>query len=251
MQSAQGTAGPSAERWADLLAVAHGGPIGRAGGFALDPLYGPVAAAPSLILGQLGQSLDGRIATSTGDSHYVNGPEALVHLHRLRALVDAVVVGVGTVQADDPRLTVRLVAGPNPARVVIDPNGRMSPGAQVATDGAASTWVVHTASAQAPPGVGGIVLARGADGFAPGDIVAALAARGLRRLLVEGGARTVSTFLAAGALQRLHVCVAPLLIGSGLPGLTLPAIARLDEARRPAAAVYRLGTDVLFDLDLG
>ena len=85
----------------------------------------------------------------------------------------------------------------------------------------------------------------------PDDLVsAALAARGLRRLLIEGGARTVSAFLAAGALHRLHVCVAPLLIGSGLPGLTLPPVARLDEALRPTAGVYCLGPDVLFDLDL-
>lgn len=251
MRSVQEIAGPSAQRWTDLLSRAHGGPSGPgADGCAFDRLYGPVAEAPCLVLGQLGQSLDGRIATTTGHSHYVNGPEALVHLHRLRALVDAVVVGVGTVQADDPRLTVRHVPGPNPVRVVIDPDGRMSLGANVATDGVAPTWVVHAASAHAPPGAGSIVLARGASGFAPRDIVAALARRGLRRLLIEGGARTISAFLAAGALHRLHVCVAPLLIGSGLPGLTLPPVARVDEARRPPATVYRLGDDVLFDLDL-
>ena len=80
-----------------------------------------------VVVGQCGQSIDARIATASGHSHYINGAEGLAHLHRLRALVDAVVVGVGTALADDPQLTVRRVAGPNPARVVIDPNGRLAP----------------------------------------------------------------------------------------------------------------------------
>ena len=214
-------------------------------------LYAPIALAPRLVLGQLGQSLDGRIATETGHSHYLNGVEGLVHLHRLRALVDAVVVGVGTVQADNPRLTVRRVEGANPVRVVIDPGGRMPGASAVLTDGAAPTLVIHAESSRPPPGIDGIPLPAAAGVIDPHAIVAALAARGLRRLLIEGGACTVSGFLAAGALDRLHVCVAPLLIGSGLSGVVLPAVARLDQALRPPAAVYALGPDVLFDLDLG
>src|SRR5437763_1488944 len=89
-----------------------------------------------MVVAQLGQSLDGRIATESGHSHYINGLEGLAHLHRLRALVDAVVVGVGTVIADDPQLTVRRVSGPQPARVVIDPSGRLPGSARVlAADG--------------------------------------------------------------------------------------------------------------------
>ena len=80
-----------------------------------------------LIVGQLGQSLDGRVATESGHSKYINGPAGLVHLHRLRSLVDVVVVGVGTAIADDPQLTVRRVSGRQPARVVIDPKGRLAP----------------------------------------------------------------------------------------------------------------------------
>ena len=83
-----------------------------------------------MVVGQIGQSLDGRIATESGHSKYINGPAGLTHLHRLRALVDAVVIGVGTAIADDPQLTVRRVAGQQPARVVIDPNGRLGSKAQ-------------------------------------------------------------------------------------------------------------------------
>src|SRR5258706_10172199 len=78
------------------------------------------------VVAQLGQSLDGRIALPTGESKYINGPAALDHLHRLRAEVDAVIVGIGTVIADDPELTVRRVEGRNPARVIIDPNARLA-----------------------------------------------------------------------------------------------------------------------------
>ena len=91
-----------------------------------EDLFGPLRALrvdDIMAIGQLGQSLDGRVATPTGHSHYINGPAGLNHLHRLRALVDAVVVGIGTAVADDPQLTVRRVSGPQPVRVVIDPKG--------------------------------------------------------------------------------------------------------------------------------
>ena len=93
-----------------------------------EDVFGPLreGAIDDLVLvGQCGQSIDARIATSSGQSHYINGEPGLIHLHRLRALVDAVVIGIGTAIADDPQLTVRRVEGPNPARVVIDPNGRL------------------------------------------------------------------------------------------------------------------------------
>jgi len=97
-----------------------------------EELFGPLrhGRVDELVaVGQIGQSLDGRVATETGHSHYINGPAGLAHLHRLRALVDAVVVGVGTALADDPQLTVRRVTGPQPARVVIDAGGRLPSGA--------------------------------------------------------------------------------------------------------------------------
>src|ERR1700724_2841335 len=102
--------------------------------------FGPLrtgAVDDLVVVGQFGQSLDGRVATESGHSHYINGPAGLAHLHRLRALVDAVVVGVGTALADDPQLTVRHVAGPNPARIVIDPRGRIAAGARLFARGGA------------------------------------------------------------------------------------------------------------------
>src|SRR5688572_28150657 len=93
-----------------------------------EEIFGPLRSGKAdglVVIGQIGQSLDGRIATPTGHSHYINGPAGIAHLHRLRALVDAVVVGVGTALADDPQLTVRRVSGPQPVRVVVDPRGRL------------------------------------------------------------------------------------------------------------------------------
>src|ERR1043165_9857734 len=84
-----------------------------------------------VFVGQIGQSIDGRIATVTGHSKYINGPAGLAHLHRLRALVDAGLVGIGPAVAAAPLLTVRRCAGPSPARIVLDPRGRLSPGAKV------------------------------------------------------------------------------------------------------------------------
>ena len=153
-------------------------------------LYAPIAegrAEKSFVLGQLGQSLDGRIATATGHSHYINGPQAIDHLHRLRALVDAVVVGIGTVLADDPQLTVRRVAGPHPARVVIDPNARMPQDARLLRDDGVPVFVVQGGGRQLPGRATPIVLAMHEGHIHPADIVTALAERGFRRLLIEGG----------------------------------------------------------------
>jgi riboflavin-specific deaminase-like protein len=217
-------------------------------------LYLPLACRSAFVIGQLGQSLDGRIATETGASHYVTGPEDIRRLHRLRALVDAVIVGGGTVSADDPRLTVREVEGDNPVRVIIDPEARLDPQRRVFLDGEARTVLVRRAPTEltrarsfgdeiAVPSLG--------DGLLDlSELVRALADQGLRRILVEGGGITVSRFLAARLLDRLHVAVAPMIIGSGRPSITLDPIRSLSEALRPPVRHFRLGDDVLFDFDL-
>jgi diaminohydroxyphosphoribosylaminopyrimidine deaminase/5-amino-6-(5-phosphoribosylamino)uracil reductase len=203
----------------------------------------------AFVVGQLGQSLDGRIATISGESRWISGGAALDHLHRLRARVDAVVVGAGTIVTDDPQLTVRRVAGPSPARVVIDPNGRV---------GAKGKWlfddnvrrILVSAGAEAPRGAELIRLPARRGRIGTADIVAALFVRGLRKILVEGGPRTLAAFIEEGCLDRLHVLVAPVIIGSGRAGLDLPPEPRLAFAQRPKVAAYSLGDgEVLFDCD--
>ncbi|MGY2052112.1 RibD family protein [Methylobacterium sp. JK268] len=202
------------------------------------------------MIAQLGQSLDGRIATLSGDSKYINGAAALDHLHRLRDAVDAVVVGIGTVLADDPLLTVRRIPGRSPARVILDPSGRIPPHAQCLQPDGTRRILVCRPGAPVPPGAEALRI-EGPGAFPPRAVVASLGRLGFARILIEGGARTISAFIDAGAIDRLHVMVAPLLLGSGRTGLDLQPIVALREARRPATRSYLLPDgDVLFDCDL-
>ena len=217
----------------------------------LDTLLPVARGGPSYVVAQLGQSLDGRIATASGHSYYVTGEASRTHLHRLRALVDAVLIGVGTLEADDPQLTVRHAPGAHPVRVVLDPNARASAGRRLFCDDGPPTWHVIADDAPALPGVRTLRLARNGDGrIDPATVLAALAEHGLGRVLVEGGGQTISGFIAADRVDRLHTVVAPMLIGSGRPGLSLPEIQTLQDARRPACRDYPMGEDRLYDLNL-
>jgi diaminohydroxyphosphoribosylaminopyrimidine deaminase / 5-amino-6-(5-phosphoribosylamino)uracil reductase len=217
------------------------------------PLYGPLLAAPGFVLGRLAQSLDGYIATSGGQSQWISGPADIAHTHRLRALADAVVVGAGTVRADDPQLTTRLVEGTSPVRVVLDPLCRLASAHRV-FDGRVDTLLVAAADAPYRDHVGAaevVRVPRNGDSLDLGCLLGILADRGLRRIFVEGGGITVTRFLAAGLLDRLHVTVAPLLMGSGIKAFPLTPVTDLPEARRFGWTTHRMGGDVLFDIDLG
>ena len=245
--------------WSALLALAEGRPLAARARWtqperAALALYRPLAtgdgAGPS-IFAQVGQSLDGRIATPSGDATAISGPDGLSHLHRCRALADAVVVGVRTALADDPRLTVRLVRGRNPARVVIDPRGRLPDDARPLADDGTRRIVIQACDRPRVPGVEVVRLPAEDGWIRPAAIAAALAARGLNRVLVEGGGVTIGRFLDAGLLFRLHVAIAPLIIGAGPSGLRTSPVARLADALRPETHVYGLESDVVFDCDLG
>ena len=225
---------------------------------ALADLYLPICSATTaapIVLGHMGQSLDGFIATHSGDSRYVTGDENMRHMHRLRALCDAVVVGAGTVAADDPKLTTRHVAGPNPLRVVIDPMARLSSQFHVFQDGDAPTLYVYarryvSGTAPAPGQADVLAVGDGPNGPDLAEVIAALRTRGCARIFVEGGGVTVSAFLAAGLLDRVQVTVAPMFIGGGRPAFRLPAANRLADCARPGYRVFRMGGDMLFDCDL-
>jgi riboflavin-specific deaminase-like protein len=223
------------------------------------PLCRPLASNRSRsVIGQLGQSLDGRIATVTGRSRFINGNDGITHLHRIRAVSDAVIVGAGTASTDNPRLTVRRTHGRNPVRVVIDRHRRVPQSHNLFTDGEAPTLRLvagnydrqeHAAVAAGVTEIPCLGPAASTEPTDPERILEVLADFGLSKIFVEGGGVTVSAFLKAGLLDRLHVMVAPMIIGSGRPAFSLPEIDLLDDALRPRARLVNLGSDMLFDLD--
>jgi riboflavin biosynthesis pyrimidine reductase len=151
-------------------------------------------------------------------------------------------------------LTTRLVPGPNPLRVVIDPRRRLPASLRLFGDGAAPTLLVCD-EARARSGerfggaeVVGLPVRDGRLDYAA--VLGLLHGRGCRTVFVEGGGITVSGFFAAGLLDRLQITVAPALLGDGLPGLRLPEVTRLADAAPLACHVLRMGDDVLFDCDL-
>ncbi len=215
------------------------------------PLCGAAVRGP-FVIGHLGQSLDGCIATASGDSYYVTGPDNLLHLHRLRALCDAVIVGAATIERDDPQLTVRRVAGSNPVRVVLDPRGRLPTDRRVFAAAGPPTLLIRAVRGGEPAHGSAEVLTVPSEGgrLRLDVLLAELSARGLQAVLVEGGGVTVSAFLEAGLLDRLHVAIAPLVTGAGRPGLALRARDSMTDCLRPRSRVFAMGMDVLYDCDL-
>jgi 5-amino-6-(5-phosphoribosylamino)uracil reductase/diaminohydroxyphosphoribosylaminopyrimidine deaminase/5-amino-6-(5-phosphoribosylamino)uracil reductase len=202
------------------------------------------------------QTLDGRIATRTGHSQWISGEESLRLAHRLRAEHDAVLVGVGTVLADDPRLTVRLVPGTSPLRVIADSTLRLPLTANVLTDSAAPTVVATTERApadrrQAIRDLGAEVLVTDAGEDGRLDLVALLCCLGrrdIRSVLIEGGAGLITAAFRARLVDRLVVCIAPRLVGAGVSAVGDLEIREMDHAIRFDRGSFTVvGDDLVFD----
>jgi len=204
------------------------------------------------------QSLDGRIGGRRGTPRaMLSGPEGFVRAHRARAAHDAVLVGIGTVLQDDPRLTVRLCEGPEPMRVVLDSALRVPEHARV-LDGADGTARVTLLGVDGPATRDRAAALRGRGADVPlvvadphGRVslphaLALLADRGVRSVLVEGGSRVITSFLSAGLVDRVEIEIAPIFLGAD----AVPAVAQLapsaPELRlAPGATVERAGDSVL------
>lgn len=244
--------------WDHLLAIRSGRACACCGRWSADEqaalaLYAPVARRDlgRQVVAQIGQSLDGRVATHTGDARDVSGPDGLAHLHRLRALVDGVLIGVRTALHDRPRLTVRLCRGESPARIVVDPQGRMPDDMPLLHPDGARRIVVQGIHRPRAKGVEVVTLPLTAGRLDPAQMLDALQSLGLQSLLIEGGSITIARFLEAGLLNRLQVAVSPVLIGGGPQGITLQnPVAELAHALRSETRSYGLGPEVVFDCAL-
>lgn len=199
-------------------------------------------------------TLDGRIATRTGESQWITGPEARAHAMRLRAGHDAVLVGRLTVDADDPQLTVRPARpGIAPARVVLDSRAGLRRDARVlAADGARRLVVCGSGAADADvaalEALGVEVLRCGTPRPEPAEYLARLRAAGLRSVLVEGGGQVHAGLIAQGAADELFLYIAGLMIGDpGAPGWCGPleALRLADAPRVRLDTPQRIGDDVL------
>jgi diaminohydroxyphosphoribosylaminopyrimidine deaminase/5-amino-6-(5-phosphoribosylamino)uracil reductase len=193
-------------------------------------------------------SLDGRSAAPDGSSRWITGEAARADVHRLRAESDAVLVGIGTVLADDPALTARPDPGHQPLRVVVDRDGRTPRTAAVLDDAAPTLVVTHG------PSYGEdrtLVLAPAPDGRVDlAALLAALAGRGVVSVLLEGGPTLAGAFVAADLVDRVIGYVAPVLLGGGAAALQDAGVGTMDEAvRLRTTDVTRFGEDVRLTLE--
>ena len=203
------------------------------------------------------QSLDGRLATASGNSQWISSPASLKLAHQLRCEHDCVMVGIGTVLADDPQLTVRLVDGRNPLRVVVDSRLRVPIGARLLREGAHLTLIATTPSADREraselEAIGAEVLTTQAGPHKSAVdlqfLLREIGRRGVASVLVEGGAGLITSLLAERLADRMVVVVAPKILGRGVEAIGDLGISRLDQAITfSSVRTFKLGPDMVFD----
>jgi len=212
----------------------------------------PTDTKPYVVI-KYAQTLDGRIATSSGDSRWISGEEERRVSHALRASCDAVVVGVGTVLHDDPQLTVRMVPGASPIRVVLDSTLRIPDSALVLADDAATTIVTTDRSSAGRRddlrrrGISIVVV----PGVELDVALNVLRHQGIRSALVEGGASVITSFLSRNLADRLVIGVAPRVFGSGTNAVKDLGVEEVSKSLRiERRAVHLAGEDVLIAGDV-
>ena len=215
------------------------------------------------------QTLDGRIATRTGDSKWISGPQSLKFAHRLRSRHEAILVGINTVLADDPQLTVRHVRGMNPLRIIVDSNLRIGTAARVLSDGGAKRTIIATLDSADRARIGELERAGAEVWRFPArrrpdlqkdhiletgsrvdikKLLIKLGGRSIKSVLVEGGAGITTSMLSEGLVDRLVVAVAPKLIGTGIESIGDLGITQLSHALTfSSMAIKHSGDDIIFD----
>jgi len=203
------------------------------------------------------QTLDGRIATATGESQWISSEASLKFNHQLRAAHDVILVGAGTVIKDNPELTVRLVRGRNPLRVIVDSELNISRQAKIFQNISSTPTLIATIKTAADPqfkrfaGLGAEMITVGADKNGNVDLkklFKMLAERNISSILIEGGAQVITSVLKNNLANRLVTIIAPKIIGRGIEAVGDLNIRKLEAAKKLSIQkVLRRGDDVIID----
>jgi riboflavin-specific deaminase-like protein len=204
------------------------------------------------------QSIDGRIATSTGSSQWISCPETLELAHNLRRETDVVLVGIETVLNDDPELTCRIGGGPSPVRVVLDSHLRLPPDSRIAQTASEHRTIVftsrpvHQSKRDALEDRKIEVRTTGVDRegrICIREVMQSLYASGYRKVLVEGGGRIITSFLKEGIVRKMYIVTAPKILGAGVDAVRDLGILKVGDALEPSeSSFYSLGRDLVWEL---
>ena len=201
------------------------------------------------IFGHLAQTLDGYIATESGESRYISSIDNLEHLHMLRAISDVVLVGSNTVKFDNPKLTTRLVKGPNPMRVVIDKNDAIKNSYNLLKNKDRKGFKIVSDKLK-PNDENIFLLPLKKDEFRITDIISLLKSLGNKIIFIEGGGNIISHFYRKKFLHRLHLCISPILIGRGINSFIIDKDVKINEAKIKKISYIKMGKDILCNIKL-
>ena len=200
-----------------------------------------------LVIAQIGQSIDGRIALNNGNSHYINNPKSIIYLHCLRSISDAIIVGSNTIKKDDPLLTTRKIKGTNPKRIIIDGSLSLNNKYKIFNDG--NENIIFTKSNKNIRLNNSTIIRLKEKNFTK-NLITQIKKLKYKNILVEGGSKTISELINNKYIDILQFMIAPILIGSGINSLNLKEISNLKKAIRPKHNFNELENEIIVNLFL-
>ena len=200
-----------------------------------------------LVIAQIGQSIDGRIALNNGNSHYINNPKSIIYLHCLRSISDAIIVGSNTIKKDDPLLTTRKIKGTNAKRIIIDGSLSLNNKYKIFNDG--NENIIFTKSNKNIRLNNSTIIRLKEKNFTK-NLITQIKKLKYKNILVEGGSKTISELINNKYIDILQFMIAPILIGSGINSLNLKEISNLNKAIRPKYNFNELGDEIVVNLFL-
>ena len=200
-----------------------------------------------IVIAQIGQSIDGRIALNNGNSHYINSPKSIIYLHCLRSISDAIIVGSNTIKKDDPLLTTRKIKGTNPKRIIIDGSLSLNNKYKIFNDG--NENIIFTKSNKNIRLNNSTIIRLKEKNFTK-NLITQIKKLKYKNILVEGGSKTISELINNKYIDILQFMIAPILIGSGINSLNLKEISNLNKAIRPKHNFNELENEIIVNLFL-